>query len=160
MTDYRAYAGIGSRQTPPDICALMTGLARRLAAAGYVLRSGGARGADQAFEAGAGTAKEIYLPHHATDAALALAARFHPVWDRCGPTARQLHARNGMIILGADLASPVALVLCWTSDGRASGGTGQGLRIAADHGVPVYNLFRPEHRAAAEAMTRALHTAR
>lgn len=159
MIDYPAYAGIGSRQTPPEICALMTDLACRLAAAGYVLRSGGARGADQAFEAGAGTAKEIYLPHHATDAALELAAHYHPFWDRCGTTARRLHARNGMIILGADLASPVALVLCWTSDGRASGGTGQGLRIAVDRGIPVYNLFRREDRAAAEAMIRAREVA-
>lgn len=159
MTGYPAYAGIGSRQTPPEICSLMTDLACRLAAAGYVLRSGGARGADQAFEAGAGTAKEIYLPHHATDAALDLAAHYHPFWDRCGTMARQLHARNGLIILGADLASPVAMVLCWTSDGRASGGTGQGLRIALDHGIPVYNLFRPQHRAAVETMMRTLTAA-
>lgn len=46
------YAGIGSRETPPGICHSMTGLARHLAAMGWILRSGGARGADQACENG------------------------------------------------------------------------------------------------------------
>lgn len=156
LTTQRLYAGIGSRQTPPDICAHMTTFAARLAAAGYALRSGGARGADQAFEAGAGGAKEIYRPADATEAAVALAARYHPAWDRCDMPARRLHARNGMIILGADLASPVSVVLCWTADGQASGGTGQGLRIAADHGIPIFNLFRAQDCDAVEEMILAL----
>lgn len=47
------YAGIGSRNTPADILDLMTHLARRLDSRGYTLRSGGADGADAAFERGA-----------------------------------------------------------------------------------------------------------
>jgi hypothetical protein len=56
------YAGIGSRQTPPDILAQMTRYAKRLQELGWVLRSGGAHGADTAFEHGAGDMKEIFLP--------------------------------------------------------------------------------------------------
>ena len=50
MTKY--FAGIGSRETPQDILKLMTKSAYRLEQLGYVLRSGGARGADKAFELG------------------------------------------------------------------------------------------------------------
>lgn len=56
------YTGVGSRQAPPAILTVMTTLAHCLAAKGWVLRSGGADGADTAFEAGAGARKEIYLP--------------------------------------------------------------------------------------------------
>jgi predicted Rossmann fold nucleotide-binding protein DprA/Smf involved in DNA uptake len=53
MTKY--YAGIGSRETPKDICDIMTQLAIKLANNGWVLRSGGAKGADRSrFE------KEIF----------------------------------------------------------------------------------------------------
>jgi predicted Rossmann fold nucleotide-binding protein DprA/Smf involved in DNA uptake len=60
MTKY--YAGVGSRQTPENILHLMTRIAMRMAELGWVLRSGGAKGADYAFEKGAGDKKEIYLP--------------------------------------------------------------------------------------------------
>lgn len=49
-------------------------------------------------------------------------------------------------MLGPKLDSPVNFVVCWTSDGKASGGTGQALRIAADpaYAIPVFNLFDPK----------------
>jgi hypothetical protein len=46
------YTGIGSRETPQDIQAVMTDAAAELATLGWGLRSGGAVGADQAFEEG------------------------------------------------------------------------------------------------------------
>jgi hypothetical protein len=136
----RAYAGIGSRETPPAICGRMQQIAVWLHKHGYVLRSGGAAGADTAFAAGAGEAKEIYRPDHATPEALDLAARFHPAWDRCSAFARDLHARNGFQVLGPDLCTPSEFVVCWTKDGKASGGTGQALRIAEAYGIPIFNL--------------------
>jgi hypothetical protein len=154
--DQPAYAGIGSRQTPPEMCALITGYARRLAAAAYLLRSGGARGADQAFESGAGACRQVFEPRHATPEAMELASRFHPAWDRCNATSRRLLARNGMIILGEDLVSPVRFVLCWTPDGRASGGTGQALRIAADRAIPIFNLHDEGHVAAVDELLRSI----
>lgn len=59
-----AWAGIGSRETPADVRADMAFIAGRLAMRGFVLRSGGAGGADLAFEKGlsAGHQKEIFLP--------------------------------------------------------------------------------------------------
>ena len=49
----KTYAGIGSRRTPPEILRLMERMALILSGAGYTLNSGGAKGADSAFENGA-----------------------------------------------------------------------------------------------------------
>ena len=46
------YAGIGSRSTPPEVQAVMRTLANNLEYTGFTLRSGGAKGADSAFEHG------------------------------------------------------------------------------------------------------------
>lgn len=146
----KAYAGIGSRQTPPDVMHQMGTIAAWLASLGFTLRSGGAGGADTAFEIQS-LKKEIFRPHHTTPAALELAARFHPAWDRCSDYAKRLHARNGFQVLGTDLVSPSAFVVCWTKDGKASGGTGQAIRIANHFGIPVFNL----HDLTAEARLRA-----
>lgn len=46
------WTGIGSRETPEDILVLMQAIAKKLTDLGWVLRSGGAQGADSAFYAG------------------------------------------------------------------------------------------------------------
>ena len=46
------YTGVGSRETPTVILDLMREVGEMLAARGWTLRSGGAKGADQAFELG------------------------------------------------------------------------------------------------------------
>lgn len=156
------YTGIGSRKTPLDICDLMTQIARELARRGLILRSGGAVGADQAFEAGAGELKRIYRSGDASPAAHEIAERFHPAWYMCSPYARSLHARNVHQILGDEVENPELSegVVCWTPDGsldgstRTSGGTGQALRIAVAYGVHVTNLARPDHREMAECWLR------
>lgn len=150
------YAGIGSRETPRPILDMMTAIARHYQLDGRILRSGGAVGADTAFEDGAADKKEIYVayatrkPHYigpATPEAMELTARYHPAWDRCRPAARRFHARNAHIILGRDLKTPVSIVICWTKDAKGGGGTGQGIRIANAHGIDVHDLADPEiHR--------------
>ena len=150
-----AYAGIGSRETPPDVLVLMTKIATRLAARGYTLRSGAAPGADTAFEQGA-VAKEIWLPwkrfnQHPSKLephrdAYAMAARFHPNWEACNRAARSLHARNCHQVLGSDLSAPdpVHFVICWTRNANGAGGTGQALRIAKHYAIPIYDLGRSD----------------
>lgn len=145
-----SYAGIGSRETPSDICALMVDLADRLDTDGYMLRTGGADGADYAFFLGASVC-ELYLPYATykglisqivpTPGAYAIAEQFHPRWKACSDHAKALHARNSHIILGRRLDDPVERIICWTRDGKASGGTGQGIRIARAHKIPVHNLY-------------------
>jgi len=165
-----AYTGIGSRRTPPDVLALMRRAAEELVwRGGWRLRTGGAEGADTYFLLGASGWAEVYLPWAGFDAvnrwgrpipsllqpeaspqAHAIAARYHPGWARLSPGARALHARNVHQILGPGLDRASAFVLCWTPDGadgvrvqtsRSTGGTGQAIRIAAAHGVPVFNLW-------------------
>lgn len=178
---HRAYAGIGSQSTPEPICALMTRAGAILGRRGWLLRSGGAIGADRAFELGAeqvGGAREIYRPDRARTPveiaaprlpsypqALELAAKHHPAWASLKPYIRALHARNGYQVLGPDLASPVRFVLCWTpqfsltADGEiasGSGGTGQALRIAVAHRIPIFHLGHPPH---AERVHRMLEEA-
>jgi len=156
-----AYAGIGSRETPPAVLALMTKIARFLGELGYTLRSGAARGADSAFEAGANR-REIYLPwrgfekrasrySHPSPEAAAIAACIHPAWHRLTPGARALQSRNSHQVLGELLRDPVDFVCCWTPDGAscaeertpATGGTGQAIALASLWEIPVFNLARP-----------------
>jgi len=47
------YTGVGSREIPNEIIALMKRVSSKLSKSGWVLRSGGAVGADSAFESGA-----------------------------------------------------------------------------------------------------------
>lgn len=162
------YAGIGSRTTPRDVLSLMTVIAQRLAARDIWLRSGGADGADTAFELGAGPRSRIYLariPHgdfssrHLVcghDPKLrAIAAATHPAWEKCSEWARALHTRNVAIILGKNMDAPCSFVVCWTPGGELSGGTAMGIRIAKERNIPVFNLF---HRKEALLGIKALIT--
>lgn len=141
------YAGIGSRKTPDHVLSIMRAIGVSLASLGFILRSGRARGADQAFEIGARHGAgicEIYEPRH--DLPLKWfqhAAMYHPAWNKCSADAKILHARNSPIMLGPELIDPVKFVCCYTVDGQATGGTGQAIRIAADprYSITVFNLF-------------------
>lgn len=159
-----AYAGIGSRETPTEIQAVMGMIGYRLAES-WDLRTGGAEGADMAFAQGAleaGGGIETYLPwptfngfchRNDTDQAVvarwepqaeayAIAARVHPRWASLKQGARKLHARNVHQVLGPDVTAPTPsrFVLCWTPGGEGGGGTGQALRVASLYGVKVFDL--------------------
>jgi hypothetical protein len=58
-------------------------------------------------------------------------------------------------VLGADLASPSRFVIAWTEDGEAVGGTGQAIRIARAHDIPVLNLHDRALRSAILEILRA-----
>lgn len=146
------YTGVGSRQTPKAVLASMTRIATRLRDEGYILRSGGAVGADTAFEQGAGAQRSlVYLPwrrfrDHASPyfsvskEAQAIAARHHPAWHLLNQHARLLHGRNVYQVLGLSLDTKSDFVICWTKDGRPTGGTATAIRIAQAYGISVYNL--------------------
>jgi len=147
------YTGIGSRSTPDGVMKTMTIIANNLEHCGFTLRSGGANGADSAFEAGVKDPdhKEIYLPwkgfnnntsnlHNISTEALTMAGHYHPNWNACSPAARLFHARNCYQVLGEDLETPTLFVICWIPEGKTTGGTGQALRIAEDLDIPVINM--------------------
>ena len=144
MTKY--YAGIGSRRTPPEVLADMTRLAGRLCNMDYVVRSGGAIGADTAFTDKLPAEAYIVLKaKDATPAAIELAGTLHPAWHLCDDYARKLLGRNCMIILGQTLVSPVEFVVCWMDPAADRGGTLLGVNLAKSRGIPVYNLAVPGH---------------
>lgn len=167
----KAYAGIGSRETPADVLELMKALGHHLAYAGWTLRSGCAPGADSAFEQGAFDATmmrrglprpELFLPWPRFEGrrsvltardepqaqAFKIAARYHPTWEWLSEPVRKLMARNVHQILGPDVTAPTLsrFVLCWTPRGEGGGGTGQAIRIAKDYGVRVFDLAREGDR--------------
>jgi hypothetical protein len=148
------YAGIGSRRTPEDILFFMEKLAKVLDGEGWILRSGGAVGADQAFERGAIQNKpEVFtINSKLHPLAIASVVNFHPNGNELADYVKKLMARNAMQIFGADMRAPVSFVVCWTpcaADGilipttRTTGGTGQAIRIAANSNIKVYNLANP-----------------
>ncbi len=151
------WAGIGSRETPGAVLQDMTELSRQMAAAGFHLSSGGARGADTAFAAGTPADQRTIwlplpgfqglrgpdchtLPPDRLQECLKIAERLHPAWHRCDDFTRKAHARNVAILLGPNLDNPVDAVVCWTVDGKIQGGTGLGLLIAREWKIPVFNL--------------------
>lgn len=150
------FTGIGSRTTPEKIQNQIRLIAQLLGSEDYILRSGGASGADTAFSQGYHTCnfpKEIYIPWKsfngsdsdligASPEALELAAAVHPAWNKCSPAAKLLHGRNAHQVLGADLKTPSEFVICWTKEGKVSGGTATAINIALNHTIPVYNLGR------------------
>jgi hypothetical protein len=160
----RIYAGIGARETPPAVLDLMTQLAARMEVEGWRLRSGGARGADAAFEAGVQNPRNraIYLPGASFNQrqagpggyvdstvlpswqqALATVEQYHPAADRLSPFVRSLMARNAMQVMGPAMDRPADLIVAYTPGAAVTGGTGQALRMAGELGIPIRNLGDP-----------------
>lgn len=152
------YSGIGSRETPKEVLEEMKYRALWLDLQGYTLRSGGAEGADQAFESGT-LHRHVYLPWKgfagntsdrfpAKPEAFEIASKYHPAWSYLKQGAKALHARNVHQVLGDDLKTPSEFVLCWTPDGAESasqtskktGGTGGAIRIADAMDIPIVNM--------------------
>lgn len=154
MSEY--YTGVGSQSTPDHICQVMEMIGREMYNAGFVLRSGAARGADSAFErghdsvAGDRPMKEIWLPEPGFQGsksnlfpapdAYKIAKRIHPNWKACNEFARNAHARNAHQVLGADLNTPSKGLICWTEGGIMKGGTRTAVVLALEFNIPVFNL--------------------
>jgi O-acetyl-ADP-ribose deacetylase (regulator of RNase III) len=109
------------------------------------------------FNGREGGVKEGYIDYIHPDAET-YTSKFHPGWDYLKPPARKMMARNSMQILSETLSNPVKFVACETPDGAfttsmtsgKTGGTGQAIRIADHHGIPVYNMKNAEHKLKAE----------
>lgn len=164
------YTGIGARKTPCPILNAMVQVGEYMYNAGHTLRSGGAQGADRAFEIGADYSfgrkrnsrnlcklkdppelKEIYLPikdwqgnisplYTVSHEAMIIASKYHPRWDPLPTFVKLLMGRNSYQLLGLNLKTPTDFIVCWTPGGKVVGGTGQALRMAAAYGIPIFNL--------------------
>lgn len=153
MINIKSYAGIGSRNLPENVEKVFISLGKFFGSKGIALRSGGASGADQAFERGCDMSdgrKEIYLPWYrfedsnsklivSNPKAFEIGEKYHPYWHNLKQGARKLQARNSHQVLGLDLETPCDFIMCYTKNGKGSGGTGQALRIAKDYNIPVFD---------------------
>jgi len=160
------YTGVGSRNTPEAIQLIQQQLAMHLEGRGYVLRSGGAKGSDNAFEKGVTVPeyKEIFVPWSGFNGytggpgvidmtglenrgeAASIAETIHPAWDRLSRGARALHTRNVYQVLGLDLKTPSRFLLCWAeyqgnNRNVVKGGTNTAVQLALRNGVPVLNMY-------------------
>jgi len=139
-TQHLFYAGVGSRNTPIHIQIIMNQISEWLEKKkGYTLRSGGALGADKAFEGLIQPwekdsnktvtrwseykykvikkeifyAKDIDKDTEFSKMCKRVAKEIHPNPNLNGYPLK-LHARNLFQVLGADLNSPVDFLICWT----------------------------------------------
>lgn len=146
------YTGIGSRRTPDPILNKFRYISKFLDSNGWCLRSGGASGADSAFEENSNI-KEIYIPwkgfnnntsdlFEISDEAFVLAKEIHPAWERLSSGGQKLHARNIHQVLGKDLTSPSDMVICWTDGGKDIGGTRTAIICARQNNIPIFNFGR------------------
>jgi hypothetical protein len=170
------YTGIGSRKTPANVLKLMQAIGFRLGSLGIRLRSGGAEGADSAFEVGArraitehhGPEPLIFLPYpgfrgksritfapnsQIHKEATRIIRDLHPAWDRCSDFAKKAHTRNAFQILGSDLRKPSQFLVFYAevSRGEIQGGTRTAVILAKKLQIPCFNLFysstKPELKA-------------
>lgn len=165
------YAVAGQRRGTPDAILVLAGrIARALAMLGWCQRNGIQEGFDQELYNYAGEDVSLYLPwpgfrrgesdyhaahivrQEASPEALAIASQCHPNWNGCHRAARMLLGRDTHIVLGHACRVPAAFLLCYTSNGRDAGGTGQTIRVAERYGVRVDNLFFGDVRRAWESV--------
>lgn len=161
----KIYTGVGSRSTPAEMLNIIQNVASVLGKQGWVLRSGGANGADSAFEAGCDAvqgSKKIYIPWDGfngrqqdgqstltldqgdRDGAMALVKEVHPAYSMLSRGALALHARNTYQVLGLYLDTPSKFLLCYApvdKYGVPKGGTRTSWVLAQKCGIPCFNLI-------------------
>lgn len=150
------YTGVGSRQTPNEYGEVIYKIASKLSDLGFVLRSGGADGADTFFENGSKDSV-IYLPwigyngrkgRVPEDHQLAydLLENVHPYYHSLSDGAIKLHLRNINQVLGDDLDNIIKsnFLICYAridTKGVPIGGTRTAWLIAKMYDIPCFNLF-------------------
>lgn len=163
------FTGIGSRETPKWVGLVLSKFTNYMTSRGYVLRSGGAPGADTFCESGVTNTlikdsndfKEIYIPWKGfngsdsnlytledSEEVIAIAENNHPAYKYLKPQVKKLMNRNVYQVLGKDLNTPSEFVICYTNDGCKShttrtnktGGTGLAISVASKNNVPIINL--------------------
>lgn len=161
------YTGIGSRKLPNQYYDLFVRLAQILSNKGYTCRSGGADGADSAFEEGSLLGRrtpEIYLPWKGFNdrneggrlvhpfefanwkEAQKIASTIHPYWSNLKSSYKDLHTRNVYQIIGKNLLTPSEFVVCWAEPegDYVKGGTRTAVVLAKRLSIPVYNFYGKE----------------
>lgn len=154
------YAGVGQRNITLQVAETMKQCASKLEAMGYILRSGGARGSDSAFESGVSnpSAKLIYRPWNDGKGIplskedfiysynLLKELNIIPWIDNIDQVALKLHCRNVFQITNQQKHN-VNFVLYYCDRGSGldtQGGTRTAIVLAYKLGIKTYNLYEPK----------------
>lgn len=143
----RIYTGVGSRETPNDVCQAFISIANYLAKNKFTLRSGAAPGADENFEIGCcqqNGLKEIYLPwqyfnaskstlYTVTEEAYIIAEDYFNNFSNFKSATKKLLARDIYQVIGKNFITPSDFVLCYTEGGKLKGGTATAIKIGRAH---------------------------
>lgn len=149
------YTGVGSRETPDTICKIMTTTAKWLELHGYTLRSGGAIGADYAFEIGSSkpiiySISTTHKPKSGKPSVVPCLEAYRDLAKLCclhykhmnSQYARDLHTRNICQVIGHDPSVIIKsdFLICYTAGGGYVGGTTTAIRCAERFDVPIFNF--------------------
>jgi hypothetical protein len=159
------YTGVGSREQFSELMDKMTAVANYLSDNNFILRSGGAGGADTAFQSGASPHKtEIWIPWSSfkpknikgqykvlTDDKFKIAREYIlgnniiPWFDRMKQGAQKLHARNYYQVFGDNnMPSEFLLYSAPVINGEVKGGTRTAVEIAKLENIPVFNISKSD----------------
>lgn len=165
MSQQKFYAGIGSRKTPEDVLVLMTRFAKKMEEQNFILRTGGAEGADSAFMAGVENPENlhVFLPWKTFNGGQGIfisdyepwcrkaqeeVSKVHPAWNRLTQGAKKLHTRNFFQIFGMEGQPQSSFVLFWAEEDLdgVKGGTATAVNLAIKFGIKTFNLKNKETR--------------
>jgi len=144
---------IGSRETPNDQLKKIEQIAEFFAKKGWILRTGGAKGADEfglkGFKKVPGSKVELYLPWQGHENHKGIlwskenwdeASKHHPHWETMSLNSKIFHSRNVSIALGLDNKSLPDLMVSWTENGEEIGGSMMCLKLARLNKILSFNL--------------------
>lgn len=159
---YKPYTVTANKEIPDNVLENIKKIIKELEIKGYILRTGGMDGPEDAFEKST-SKKEIYLPWrgfaekeskftYAHPAAKILAARYQSGFDGLKNFVQAFLIKNVRIVLGTETKSPSLFMIVWTEDGAESlseksvrtGNSGHAIAIASDLGIPIFNFGKPD----------------
>lgn len=159
---YLPYVATGNRNPPEHIVEKMIDIAKDLESHGYILRTGGLDGPDDALFRVI-PSRELYLPwkgfsdkdsklYFNTKETSILASKYHPAFDTLKPAIQAFLGMNTRMVMGKDLRSAAMFALVWSEDGAEldrdrtskTGNIGHVLAIANARRMPVFNIQRED----------------
>lgn len=167
------YAGIGHRGTPEKVRDMMTNIGSQLAKMGFILRSGNALGADQAWEEQVPKKmKEIFIiekkpvcPHGIVVDTITqeqwdfVVSHYHGgsgPFGRLSAYVQYLFMRNLNILCGKDLDDKVDFVAYWHEGEHCDGGTGHTIAMAKTLEIPCFNIWSEKDQQAMDEFVNQL----
>ena len=166
------YSGIGHRNTPENVRNMMTNIGSQLAQMGFILRSGNAIGADQAWEEQVTRKmKEIFIVERKYSCPFGIIADVtQEQWDfvvshyhggmrafsKQSAYVQYLFLRNLNILCGKDLDDKVDFVAYWHEGEHCNGGTGHTISMAKTLEIPCFNIWSEKDQQAMDEFVTQL----